>query len=628
MPKQSNPGVPEGTEIVFLGEPFGGWADNVTGTDGSPAHYFASIEGTEAATIAKQTTNEYAESDGVTLFRTNRLGHIAPGYVFNTLTDAYGYITGLPLNAVCSSEPGVTWVVLDTGSLIGIDPITQATLNYSLVPSAYAPIQTGNQDIVVTKDLSGSGTEYVLWSWDSYSSGTYRSDIAIAGSASGARPTYFADTWYTNGPTIGVYPQVILTEGVPHKMCIGSEGFLYITNGSYLCQVMFVAGGSIFPSGNSANTDCPGAEYGPTMPLGPSWTAQGVCSYKNYVATIASSVRPSSVVNSNQVRGSVRVFLWNGISSISDGVTTNNAQYEYDIPDNSAQGIFFDGANLYAMTSGRNNSSKLWVLKGSQFVKVKETPFILPSTGSIQGNLEHFQESIMIGAMKADGYPHLFRLYGEGLHDEANMAPGAFESGGIATGCAIGMVKNLYSNLLFVGVKNSGVSPNPYQIVVNNLYDNTYETYQTNVNLRSILYTAGILGRRQYPLGFKGTVNRIQIFLSQWEGPNTEPGSTGSSIMLQLFQDYNQFGSSALTSPATNDLLALQLDTNTAVSEGDQGNGTRHHAFPAGTYEIDISDIAIANLSSFYVNVNWNHQNSTDPAAIIRRMIIYWSPSQ
>ena len=323
--------------------------------------------------------------------------------------------------------------------------------------------------------------------------------------------------------------------------------------------------------------------------------ATGIASYKNYVAIICSR---SSGNFATVTRGDVAVYLWNGQSTTINGVTSTAPQFIYPIPDNYANGIFYDGNTLYAFTNGRNYSSKIFYLKSSGFVKVFETPLLLPSATPIQGSVENFEDALMITATKSnDTSSHLMRYYSGGFHDEATITDGTH------TATAVGMVKNLYTNYLYLGVKYSST----YAIFIGN---NT--NYQLGSVLRSVIFTHGLLGRREYPLGFKGSVNRFIIYLSQF--------GTGASFTLSLFNGMAAVGTGA---GSTNDLLNLLIDTDTGTA-----NGSHHKAYPVGTTEIDISDISIQDLSSFYMLITWTHASTTNTAAIIRSLVAFWSPSQ
>lgn len=573
--KSANPGVPQGNELIQIGKSFGGWASNPPGGV-TPPHYIASVEGVQGA-LAKQQANQYAESDGVTLFSTEKFGHLAAAQIFAGVTDSD--INDLPLNAVVTSQTLTDGVcVLNNGRLIRFDPSTPAyTHGNKYDPVARTAISSGSakgNDLILFRDTLIAGiTEWVVWSYDYAGS----ADIAICK----------ANNFLTNTDEFwsgmsGQTGWIAMTPLVPHKLAKGPDGNIYFTDGHAVQQITLA---------NNVALNTTNAVVALRLDVGPGWIVTGICPYKNYVAVIASSK------SSNVSRGETRVFLWDGKSSTVNGVTSTAAEFIYDIPDNFGQGIYFDGNILYAVTSGRNNSSKIFELTGKGFVPVFESGLLGASVTPLQGSLENYQYSLMIGGVKNGTAAHLYRFYSGGFHDEGQLSDGS----NLATD--IGMVKNLYANQLTCGVKYGST----YAI-----FGNKVGTYQPGAVMKTILFTQGILGRRQYPLGFKGTVNRIIIYLSQW--------GIGASLSLGLFKDYLPVGAGI---GSANDLLNLLIDT-----DATNPNTINHKMYPVGTTEIDISDIAITDVSTFYMLIQFSHALATNTAAIIRDAVVYWSPSQ
>ena len=589
MPKASNPGVPEGNEIIGVVTPFGGWVSTNVGAV-TPPHFTAAIEGVEAPTFAKQNVNQYTESTAVSLWRKEHMGHLAPGQVSQTCPDASRYIIDLPV-AFCA--PNIAngfsydYLVMRNGFLVGFLGNGGGTYQ-SFFPTG-TPKSTNNCDVVSMYDQDSPQVEWIIWSHET----TTTADIDLVQNY----PYYQFNNWFST--FAGYASQANLKTGVPHKLCVGPDQNLYVTDGNNIRQITITG-----PIRTEALTNSGiGTTVAYNLNLGPSMIASSICSYKTYVAIGAYA---SSFNGSNLAKGSVKVFLWDGTASNTTSgtalITSTAAQYIYEIPDNYLNALHFDGKVLWAFTNGRNNSSKIWELTSKGFVKVFETPILGQSAVPIQGNIEDYQDGLLIGSQKQGENCYLFRYYGGGFHCEDLIG----DVTNPAT--AIGAVGNLYQDSIFMGVASPSFATG-YGILLKN---NGLSTFQPNAQLKTILYTEGLLGRRQYPLGFKGTVNRIQIYLSQW--------GMGASLQLGLFKDYNATGTGI---GSANDLLNLTLDTNTGVAES-----PNHHAFPVGQTEIDITDIAITDLSTFYMLLNWNHNSSANLAAIIRRMIIYWSPSQ
>ena len=567
---QPNPGATPGTQIVSIQTPFDGWvssvieANNLSGGN----HYGAAVEGNEEG-LTGQTKNQYSESDGVTLFRNERLGHLSAAQCWTPVSDTNGYVTSLPLNGATASSDASAIVVLRNGRIVKM-PAFQGNISAKYDPNGGTTLDTNlDNDLLVLKDVNPSGVqEWVVWSWES----SLKGDIAIAKAADFSSPT---DSWFS-----GLATSYSLVPGVPHKLCLGPDGNIYVTNGNNVEQIVVGTGGAL---------NAGGATKGLELTLGSGWTAVGIASYKNYVAIIA-----TSNVNSNVSRGQVRVFLWNGESTTVGSVTLIIPQYVYDIPDSSANGLFFDGNILWAITSGRNLSTKIWEFSSKGFVKAFETALYPPLNSPLQGSMESYQDAMMMGMQRfaLPGGARLTRFYRGGFHDEGPITDGTYGP------TLIGMVKNLQGGVLFVGTRTGAT--NAYCIVYNNPV-----TYQPGAVFRSVLYSLGLLGRRMYPLGFKGTVNRIKIYLSQW--------GTGASLTLSLFKDYAAAGVGG-----SNDLLNLVIDTT---------------KYPAGTAEIDLTGIdqgmpAITDISDFYMIITWSHSSPTATAAIIRRIEVHVDQSQ
>lgn len=611
------PGVPPGVEVVSLGTPFGGWVQDITGKSGS--HYNASVEGVQP-TLIKPTTGQYAESDGMTLFSSEKFGHMAPAGLFGAISDGSTHINDLALNGSSTNfSPGTSIVVLKNGRLVWFttsatsghyDPfggtLGQTTLSGGVAGTNHTSgsgghngsiTSTGNNDMLVMYDLANPSIEYSLSSWED----NVDADVMMAITALGSlnETTTVLSGWLSSvsassvagvnsSPGPFTYP---LRKGVPHKMCKGPDGNIYVLNGSYVEQVIC----------NGALTNYLKTSAGFELPLGSGWTAQGIVPYKNYVAIIASSG------GTGITRAETAVFLWNGQSSTVNGVTSVAAQFIYPIPDNVGQGIFFDGEILFSFTSGRNNTSKIFELTSKGFVQVFESGFISPTSSSLQGSVESYQKGIVIGGIK-NSQGRMFRFYGGGFHDEGPITDGT------NTASQVGMLKNLFIGTLFAGIKYGST----YAI-----FNNNVSGYQLNSAIRSVLFTQGLLGRREYPLGFKGSANRFMLYLSQW--------GTGAALYLSLFKDFTVANPGIVGT----DLLNVLIDTNTAVANGlitgtnfFGGANYIHYAYPVGTTEIDISDISIQDLSSFYVIVTWAHLTTGSTAAIIRRFIAFVSPSQ
>lgn len=508
--------------------PFGGWIEPLEGNLGN-----AALEG-------DPKRSQYTTSTAISLFRLGRFGHIAPGPGFVAVTDTNSRINQLPLNGVVTSN-GKSIVVLKNARIVrttndGTSVDTSGT-EYADIAS---PTTSNNADIITIKDLAATPIEYVLWSWEDSTDG----DIALV------QPdlTTSLDTdWFSTVPSGGG----ALRKNVPLKMCQGIDGDIYITNGPEIAKIS-VGTGAI--SAATADTNF--------LTLGSDWTAMGICTYGNYIVAIA-----SQNINSGGFTGITRRLCRAFFYDVTDSGT--NFSFSYDIQDNFADGIFSDGKELYAVTSGRNNATTLQKFNGAGFDPVFCFGTLFTQSVPIQGNADFQQRSFLFGAGQS-----LYRYFEKGMHHETLPSTSTFSTS------TIGMVRNLYQNQLFIGAANVSSS---YKILYSSI-----SLYYTPADFRTALYD----------MGFKGTITRIRAYFSQF--------GSGASVTFSLFNNY---------------------DTISIGGANDKLNRTVTYATHGAIAEIDINDIAIPDISAWYMNVRFNHNAMTDTAAIIRKIEVDWEPS-
>lgn len=539
------------TMLVRIAAPFGGWISTPTGT--GTTSLAASMEGNLGSMGGPG--QQYGQSTAISLFRLEKMGHISPGDVFGVISDSK--ITNLALNAAVDSGSNA-WYILKNGRVL-VGTATSITSNYDPTlngtHNTHTIATTRNPDILLMKDLASTPVEWVIWSYEDNTD----ADVAIMK----VDGTSEDDDWFSSRSG-----SAVLKKGVPLKLALGADSNLYVTNGSEVKQVVITGG-------------LASATLGLTLSLGPGWIASGIAVYKNYIAILAYTAVTGFT---GITRGLCRVFMWDGIN--------DSFQFAYDIQDNYANGIFFDGNKLTVLTNGRNNSSKLWEFNGSNFEKKFESTLIGTSSNPIQGSLESYQDGLLI----AGNTKHVYNFLSGGFHDRAIATDGTNEA------TDIGFVKNLYQGQLYMGVAISGPA---YKIY----YQDSFSRYYTPADFRTQLFTRAVSGRRTVPLGYKNTITRIRIFFSQF--------GTGASVLLSLFNNYDTFGVGG-----SNDKLNLTIDTDTGTA-----NSARHLAIPAGTNEVDITDHAITDISAFYMNIRFNHASVTNTAAIIRAIEVYVEPS-
>lgn len=300
--------------------------------------------------------------------------------------------------------------------------------------------------------------------------------------------------------------------------------------------------------------------------LGANWVGSGICAFGNFIATIGYRKSSSATLPRNQTR----VWFWDGFSP--------EPNFIYDIPDNFGNAIYFDGQQLIALTSGSSNSSRIWSFNGSAFVQEFQSTLLGTSNTPKQGSLETYYGGLVIGA----NTNHIYQWYRKGFHDKAIITDGTNEA------TDVGMVKNLYQAQLFIGVTITGPAYKVY-------YNSSFSKYTLNSDFRSRLFTRWDDGT---PIR-KGKLKRHHFWLGQ--------NDVGSYLLVSVFKGdgTSPLGATVDVSPGgASDYLNLTVAYRDIKTK-----------YVALDREID-------DLSSFFVNLRFNHTAVTDYAMIVRRYVI------
>jgi len=525
-------------EPILISRPFGGWISTLSGTNLASGSS-ASLEGGK---------DQYAYSVGVSLFRLEKLGHMAPGEVLSPITDSGTYITALAMNGNVAST-GNSFVELQNGRVVKLDTSGTSTIDfYAPSPHGANTIRTsGNVDTIIVKDAASTPNEYVIATWED----TGNTADAMIFLSSGLP---VKSDWFSNGNSANYLIALTSPAQVPHKLTQGPDGNIYITNNQYIASATMAAGVSLGAA--TRNTQA--------LNLGAGYVATGICSYQNYIATIG--YKATSYI-AGIARGNCRVWFWDGFSS--------EPNFIYDIQDNLANGIFYDGTNLYALTNGRGNSSKIFKFTGQNFTQVFESSFIAPGSSTLQGNMEFYQNSLHIGSTNGVN-SFLYQYFNGGFHNRTVLKDGATST------TAIGMVRNLYQQQLFVGVAEGASGTSPFKI----LYQDQFTKYYVGANIRGKLES----------LPYKSKIKKIIVYFSQF--------GSGASVRLSVQKDYDTAAPGI--SGADKDLLNKTI-TNTQLG-----------IVSSWSITTEISDI-----NSFYWELLFNHTSTSDTAAIVRKIEFY-----
>jgi hypothetical protein len=418
---------------------YGGWA-----TDFSQSNS-AAVEG---------LVGEYTQSSTISLFRQGFEGHIAPGPVFDAITDGSTRVTGKPLNGAMFSNSEV-FVLLDNARIVEFgttDDVIDANHDISAHGGHNTPT-TANGDIVAFYQQTGTPPtftteEYIFYSWEDNTDG----DVGrLTKTGTSYSDSYLSGLGTQNNGTA-------LVKGAPHPLLIGKNDFLYVGNGRYLA---------------SHDPTTTTVDY-KAFDLKPGWVISALGTYQNYIAILAYR---ANTAGSNVNRSEAKVYLWNG--------TDPSWNFEYDLKDYYASALLNDGDDIYVITSGRNATTKLKRFTGSGFETLYESFQIGDAPGI--GGMEFFYNHLIWGEQNG-------RLLAYGSPDPKKYSSGFHYFAGATN---VGMVKNFKSNSLYIGDKNGST----YTIRKIN-----YAKYATSSSLRTCLL--------DFPAN--STITSVQKWFSQF----------------------------------------------------------------------------------------------------------------
>lgn len=402
----------------------------------------------------------YTYASAIDLLRLSREGHIAPGYTFTVLADASTRVNALPLNG-CVDSAGEAFSVLDNARVVQFG-VADGVIDAHNATAHGAHTNLAGEDILPYKNATD---EYVLYSFNDATD----ADVGRRTKSSGA----YDDDWLstiatqTNGST--------LTLGVPHKMVIGPDGGIHITNGQYLA----------YHDPSSTAVDYK------KLNLGYGFVATDIKRKGSYL--VISGYQANTYITSFS-RAESRVWYWDTTSPFYNFV--------YDLKDNYVSALGLGESLLYAFTQGRGGTTKVKALTGSEFETLFEHTGMgnPPKPGSIEfmrGILEYGEPAGNCG---------LYGVDGRAFHN-----PTLVTTDGQTSSSALGMVKNLSGSGLYVGRKTGS----DYHIVKQN-----FSGYYINADMRTAAYE----------LPYKSRLTKIIIHLSQF--------GTGASLLFSLFKNF------------------------------------------------------------------------------------------
>lgn len=529
---------------IVIEKLYGGWAKDLSTSQSK------TVEGMQG---------EYGRSLSLMFNRPGYEGHLAPGLVFNNMTDSGSVVTALPLDGVVTST-GSAFVILANARVVNF------MVNGTVIPNnphdvAAAGIHGSHTSFIGTNSsivsyVSVTGTtpnyatdEYVFYSWEDSTDGDVgqfkKSNSTFTDNYLSSRANQLNGTALQISSTSGQY--------IPHPQLVGQDNNLYIGNGRYLT--------SHDPTTSTVNYQA--------LDLKAGWVIIGLEKYQNYVAVLAFKQNVATFTSIGTAKSECKLFLWDGFST--------SWNFEYDLKDNYASNILRDGStDLYVITYGRNLTVKLKKFNGNGFDILFESALIGTTPGGTLSNspciggIDLWQNHV-VWSNYLNGY---INMYG---------SPGGVTSDRYQSGfhqLAIvnqqnGMVKNLIGNTLFIG----------------NYTGSTYKIAQSDLskfdNQTQFVSTLNILPTNS-------TLEWVKLYFSQW--------GTGSDIQVSVIKDYLPISFGA----GGNDLLQWEP---TAVTYGTTVSYLQQHQWKG----------EIKNVNSFYLGIAWSHANSSLTGAIIRK---------
>ena len=479
---------------------------------------------------------KYSKSTAINPFTYRRIGQIAPGEAYSAIADSSSRVNALPLNGAVTSL-GDALIILDNARVVMVtSDAVQSTHNATALSGGHSAHTTlTGEDALIYRTGPLVTDEYVLYSWNDNTDG----DIGRATLQLGSPDDDYMSTVPTGAG--------VLTKGVPHKMCIGPDGNIYITNGQYISKFAISTTTLTLQSLN----------------LGTGFITTDVKTFRNQL--VITGYKATTYITGFAYSES-RVWFWDTTSPFHNQM--------FNLQDNYASAILAHD-NLYVFTNGRNQTTKVKFFNGNGFETVFESAQIgsYPKPGSVDifQNMIHFAPN---------GGTQIFCLDGKSFHYRSTLS----------SATDIGMVKNLYTNALYVGKRVSST------YTIEKL---TYDTYVVDAKFLDSIRS----------LPYKSTVKKIIVYFSQF--------GSGASLLVSLFRNY----ATAFTGESgADDLL-------TTASPSQTINSTN---FPNIATDL-TAELVVGNgfnLNTFVMMLKFNHSSVSNTAAIVRKVEIYYDTPQ
>lgn len=531
--------------VITIEKLYGGWAKDLSTSQNK------TVEGNQ---------NQYGQAISTMVNRPGYEGHISPGLILNTMTDASSVVNALPVDGVVTST-GSAFCVLANARVINFMvngtsiPNDAHDVTAQGIHSGHTTFSGADSAMVTYVSVTGTSPsyvsdEYVFYSWEDNTDG----DVAQFKKSTGVYKFNYLSALGTQNNGTALQRSTVSSQYIPHPLLVGQDNNLYIGNGRFLA--------SHDPTTTSVSYQA--------LDLKPGWVIVGLEKYQNYIAIVAFKQNVAFFSNIGSTKSECKMFLWDGFST--------SWNFEYDLKDNYVSNILRDGlTDIYVITYGRNSTVKLKKFDGYGFNILFETALAGLTPGGVLSN------SPCIGAIDLWLNHIVWTNYYNGEINEYGSPDGIvsdkYESGFHQLGLVNqqnGMCKNLIQNILFIG----NYTGSTYKILYSDL--SKYDTLQMQMN--SILY----------PLPTNSTLEWVKVY----------PSLLGETydFSVSVVKDYN-----SIAFGGTNDVLRWNP---TATTTGTSLYYLEQHQWKGDT----------KNTNACYVGIKSNAVNTTTGGFSIRKV--------
>lgn len=561
MPKPNSP------EVVTLENYGNGWVSTYAGVT-------KPLEGGKG---------QYRYSYGATATRPGFTGQIAPAEIFGaySITDSGPDFNTLPRAVDIDTSQSTPVQYYITGGLSGTAPrvvvvsggatngsphdITAPGGNFTTIPSSGTGYW-GEDILFVTGIESSTNTRMILYSYNTSTEGAVGLyDIESA--------TYISDNFFSTSYFSGLSNPVA---NVPHRLCIGPDRIVYMTNGEYLASYDCT-------SDQSASN---GTYNDKALDLGLGWVSTDVQLYSPYYVAVAmvktgtSYISPSSTSQNCEAR----VALWNG--------SDLDFSQLYELSDWYVSSLKFVEGVLYAFTQGLNGTTKVKALLPyhPNFETIWEQPTAVVGNAPKANQVEFFNGMLV---WNGDSTTNMCMAIQPTATGWAFHTPYYLSDGSSTTGYSkIGFLKNISANILCAGCNNGsnygvqglygdGASNNS---IIGSKTINSYAEFRTCL----------------IELPYRSGIQKIIAYFSNF--------GSNSSMLLSLFPNYT-----AYTTGLTGDKLNWTINTT------NHPNLTT--TMTASTAE--KSGVLISDISKFWLNIRNTNSSTSATPPVLRKLEIY-----